>query len=195
MAALQEVDELCAEWQPEPLAAPLPAAQRDYEPPVISRWAAGLRRWRRPCDAGSIIHRTGFCTSSLKLSGMLSCHSLRVQRSSSPDSRPVNEDLKHHRHLPVASDGVVLRLCTCARAACTGCWGVASRGEAWLHGVKGRGSRGMAAEGVENEGAGVALRSAAGVWVVANGKRVLNMASLNFLSIAGDPTIRVPAIP
>ena len=38
--AAQEVDELCEEWQPEPLCGPLPAAQRDYEPPVISRWAA-----------------------------------------------------------------------------------------------------------------------------------------------------------
>lgn len=35
------------------------------------------------------------------------------------------------------------------------------------------------------------LRSATGVWVVANGKRVLNMASLNFLGFAGDPTIQV----
>ena len=38
------------------------------------------------------------------------------------------------------------------------------------------------------------LPSVAGVWVVANGKRVLNMASLNFLCIAGDLTIRVHAL-
>ncbi len=34
---LQEMDELCAEWQPEPLCGPLTDAQRNYEPPVISR--------------------------------------------------------------------------------------------------------------------------------------------------------------
>ena len=46
----------------------------------------------------------------------------------------------------------------------------------------------------EAMGDAVALHSVAGVWVVANGKRVLNMASLNFLCIAGDPTIRVSAL-
>ena len=33
--------------------------------------------------------------------------------------------------------------------------------------------------------------SAAGAWVVANGRRVLNMVSLNFLGVAGDPVIMV----
>ena len=33
--AVQEIDELCDEWQPEPLAGPLPAAQSNFEPPVI----------------------------------------------------------------------------------------------------------------------------------------------------------------
>ncbi|BDA47055.1 Serine palmitoyltransferase 1 [Coccomyxa sp. Obi] len=36
----KEMDELCAEWQPEPLCGPLTDAQKNYEPPVISS-AAG----------------------------------------------------------------------------------------------------------------------------------------------------------
>ena len=40
------------------------------------------------------------------------------------------------------------------------------------------------------------LSSVAGAWVVANGRRVLNMVSLNFLGVAGDPVVmvRVPTI-
>jgi hypothetical protein len=39
-------------------------------------------------------------------------------------------------------------------------------------------------------------RSAAGAWVVANGRRVLNMVSLNFLGVAGDPVVNVrPSCP
>jgi len=34
-------------------------------------------------------------------------------------------------------------------------------------------------------------RSAAGAWVVANGRRVLNMVSLNFLGVAGDLVVNV----
>ncbi|KAK9918935.1 hypothetical protein WJX75_008173 [Coccomyxa subellipsoidea] len=37
----KEMDELCAEWQPEPLCGPLTEAQRKFEPPVISS-AAGV---------------------------------------------------------------------------------------------------------------------------------------------------------
>ncbi|KAK9840652.1 hypothetical protein WJX81_007034 [Elliptochloris bilobata] len=33
------------------------------------------------------------------------------------------------------------------------------------------------------------ISSAAGAWVVANGRRVLNMVSLNFLGVAGDPVV------
>lgn len=33
--------------------------------------------------------------------------------------------------------------------------------------------------------------SAAGVYVVANGKKALNMVSFNFLGVAGNPTIKV----
>lgn len=35
------------------------------------------------------------------------------------------------------------------------------------------------------------LCSAAGAWVVANGRRALNMVSPNFLGVAGDPVIMV----
>lgn len=37
------------------------------------------------------------------------------------------------------------------------------------------------------------LSSVAGAWVVANGRRVLNMVSLNFLGVAGDPAVMVRA--
>ena len=36
------MDELCAEWQPEPLCGPLTEAQRKFEPPVISRWVSHI---------------------------------------------------------------------------------------------------------------------------------------------------------
>ena len=34
---LQEIDELCEDWQPEPLFSHLTEAQKAYEPPVVSR--------------------------------------------------------------------------------------------------------------------------------------------------------------
>ena len=36
----QEIDELCDDWQPEPLYSHLTEAQKAYEPPVVSRCAA-----------------------------------------------------------------------------------------------------------------------------------------------------------
>ena len=38
---VQEIDELCEDWQPEPLFSHLTEAQKAYEPPVVSRCAAG----------------------------------------------------------------------------------------------------------------------------------------------------------
>ena len=38
--SVQEIDELCDDWQPEPLYSHLTEAQKAYEPPVVSRCAA-----------------------------------------------------------------------------------------------------------------------------------------------------------
>ena len=40
MGGVQEIDELCDDWQPEPLFSQLTEAQQSYEPPVVSRCAA-----------------------------------------------------------------------------------------------------------------------------------------------------------
>ena len=39
---LQEIDELCEDWQPEPLFSQLTEAQKAYEPPVVSRCSPGV---------------------------------------------------------------------------------------------------------------------------------------------------------
>ena len=39
---LQEIDELCEDWQPEPLFSHLTEAQKAYEPPVVSRCSPGV---------------------------------------------------------------------------------------------------------------------------------------------------------
>ena len=54
LLSAQEVDELCEEWQPEPLCPPVTEAERAYEPPLISRCQNRLLHtpdW----------HRTYFC--------------------------------------------------------------------------------------------------------------------------------------
>ena len=42
-SARQEIDDLCEEWQPEPLHKPLPNSQALPEPPVISRCCGILK--------------------------------------------------------------------------------------------------------------------------------------------------------
>lgn len=53
---LQEVDELCAEWEPEPLAPPLSEAQQNWREPVVSSDAGRMvRAPPRPPGAASAL--------------------------------------------------------------------------------------------------------------------------------------------
>ena len=131
--ARQEIDDLCEEWQPEPLHKPLPNSQALPEPPVISRCC---------CTFTTLWVPTPLCTDDALYAAwqMPWWHAVTMRCSASLPRR-----------------GEV--------TAYVRSWHVKAH----------------------------MLCSAAGAWVVANGRRALNMVSPNFLGVAGDPGIMVRA--
>ena len=139
------MDELCAEWQPEPLCGPLTEAQRKFEPPVISRWVSHITSsitmgQKDICTdlASPAWSRTGSNAQRLLSLRVQIAWSIRLLHCSSLFLLTGQVQLTQNR----------VRICFC-------------------------------------------LCSAAGVYIVANGKKALNMVSFNFLGVAGNASIKV----
>ena len=127
----QEIDDLCEEWQPEPLHKPLPNSQALPEPPVISRCCCIVEYCVCPLGPSPrmCLMWRGQCYDMAFIKLQYSAFVLRRDEVTAY-CKPWHA----HAHVPC---------------------------------------------------------SAAGAWVVANGRRALNMVSPNFLGVAGDPVIMV----
>ena len=96
---VQEIDELCEDWQPEPLFSHLTEASKAYEPPVVSRCAAGkslaslyvcchmLRHDREEKEVTVLWNKPVCPASAVKQSGTPGggCHWRNIHIDAAPD--------------------------------------------------------------------------------------------------------------